>query len=178
MMNFQDEKQWWFLRVRKINYWWMFSRLRLCLFFSFSFIQKLKSWRYLDIDSLQGVSDQKHSAERSTISVTYQRGSPHVLTTSSPPDTLTLLSSHPDLSHFPLHSNWARRISCGARRKIYSRDKIYYSPPNLEIKQLPGCIGGLYVARVAFDLQATVFGFYLWSHCTISPCVNATLNHD
>lgn len=37
-----------------------------------------------------------------SISQTYQRESPHVVTTSTPPDTLTVLSSHPGLTHFPL----------------------------------------------------------------------------
>lgn len=71
--------------------------------------------------------------EGQSISIS-QRESPHVVTTSTPPDTLTLLSSHPGLQSLPSYTlaskRRRRRISCEFKRKIHSKDKRYYSAPN------------------------------------------------
>lgn len=73
----------------------------------FFFIQNhvIQNTSYLAIHSLPGAqikSFQSFLLKGQSISQRYQRKSSHVVTTSIPRDTVTLLSSHPGLSHFPL----------------------------------------------------------------------------
>lgn len=66
-------------------------------------------------------------------SLTYQKESPHVVTVSSAADTLTLLSSHPRLTHFLSHSSPLDKEPQDFLRiqtKALRKDKRYYSSPD------------------------------------------------
>lgn len=195
MMNFQGEKPWWFFRERKINYWWMFSRLRLLsvFFFFFSLFRLLKSktWSHVvthsqlaHIKSLQALLLKGQS-----ISQTYQRESPHVLTTSTPPDTLALLSSHPGLSHFPL-TLWPLRegeggfpVDSKGRNTPKIKDITHHPAAEYKIKQLHKCIlAGFFLPHILPALTCMplchMVCCQLRSHRTIFLRVNAAWNHS
>lgn len=117
----------------------MFSRLCLCLFsFLFLHFSKIKSAKvFFAVRSLPGGSHQTPPGpallKGQSISQTYQRESPLVVTTSTSPDTLSLLSSHPGLSHFLL-TLWPPREGEGG---FPAESKGSYSPKIKDITHHP-----------------------------------------
>lgn len=87
------------------------------------------------LDSFTGGSQKPCVSllEGQDASLTYQKESPHVVTVSSAADTLTLLSSHPRLTHFLSHSSPLDKEPQDFLRiqtKALRKDKRYYSSPN------------------------------------------------